>query len=254
MLDTRMIYTCAYWTKAATLDEAQENKLELTCRKLELERGMKVLDIGCGWGGFAKYAAERFGVSVTGLTVSAEQAKSARELCRGLPVEIRLLDYRQFHGQFDRVVSLGMFEHVGYKSYRVYMEKASRYLKDNGLFLLHTIGTNISSKWNDPWIDHYIFPGSLLPSIQQIGKAIEGLFVMEDWHNFGADYDKTLMAWHQNFVNHWDDLKGRYDEIFFRMWKYYLLSCAGAFRARKNQLWQIVLSKKGVPGGYVSLR
>jgi cyclopropane-fatty-acyl-phospholipid synthase len=219
-----------------------------------LERGMKVLDIGCGWGGFAKYAAERFGVSVTGLTVSAEQAKSARELCRGLPVEIRLLDYRQFHGQFDRVVSLGMFEHVGYKSYRVYMEKASRYLKDNGLFLLHTIGTNISSKWNDPWIDHYIFPGSLLPSIQQIGKAIEGLFVMEDWHNFGAYYDKTLMAWFANFDAAWPKLQERYGDRFYRMWKYYLLSCAGTFRARRIQLWQVVLSPKGVIKGYNSVR
>lgn len=254
MLDNRMIYTCAYWKNATTLDEAQEQKLKLTCEKLELNPGMTILDIGCGWGGFAKYAAERYGARVTGITVSEEQANAAKKICKGLPVHIKLLDYRQLEGQYDRVVSLGMFEHVGYKNYRVYMEKVNEYLKTDGLFLLHTIGTNVSSTWNDPWIEKYIFPGSLLPSIQQIGKAIEGLFVMEDWHNFGSDYDKTLLAWYKNFVDQWEHLKQKYDESFYRMWEYYLLSCAGAFRARKNQLWQIVLSKQGLRGGYISLR
>jgi len=250
MLDKRLVYTCAYWKDATTLNDAQEQKLDLTCRKLNLQPGMKVLDVGCGWGSFARYAAEKYGVHVTGITVAEEQVKLARELCRDLPVEIELLDYRQVNKKFDRIVSLGMFEHVGYKNYRIYMTIMNHCLNDDGLFLLHTIGGNNTSTWTDPWIDKFIFPGTLLPSILQIGKAIEGLFVMEDWHNFSADYDKTLLAWHKNFVAHWEDLKHIYDDAFYRMWNYYLLSCAGSFRARKNQLWQIVLSKNGVAGGY----
>jgi len=254
MLDKRMAYTCAYWKDAVTLDEAQEKKLDLTCRKLNLQPGMHVLDIGCGWGSFAKYAAENFGVKVTGVTVSADQVELGRKMCEGLPVEIKLMDYRMLQGKFDHVVSLGMFEHVGYKNYRRYMRIVHDCLKDDGLFLLHTIGGNTSGTFTDPWIDKYIFPDSMLPSIKQIGQAIEGIFVMEDWHNFSAYYDKTLVAWHDNFVNNWNGLKEHYDEKFFRMWKYYLLMCAGSFRARKNQLWQIVLSKKGIPGGYISIR
>ncbi|MBS1518336.1 MAG: cyclopropane fatty acyl phospholipid synthase [Bacteroidetes bacterium] len=254
MLDKRLVYSCGYWKNAASLDEAQENKLDLTCRKLSLKPGMRVLDIGCGWGSFAKYAAENYSVNVTGITVSKEQAEYGRKICSGLPVDIRLMDYRDLNEKFDCIVSIGMFEHVGYKNYRTYMEVADNCLKDNGMFLLHTIGSNDSGKFNDPWFTKYIFPGSMLPSIAQIGRAVEGLFVMEDLHNFGTDYDRTLMAWHKNFINNWDVIKDRYDETFFRMWKYYLLSCAGSFRARKNQLWQIVLSKKGIPGGYTSIR
>jgi cyclopropane-fatty-acyl-phospholipid synthase len=254
MLDKRMVYTCAYWKGATSLDKAQENKLDLTCRKLNINPGDHVLDIGCGWGSFAKFAAENYGARVTGITVSDEQVKMGNQNCKGLPVEIKLMDYRELEGKYDHVVSLGMFEHVGYKNYSAFMKVVSRCLKDDGLFLLHTIGSNTSSTWTDPWIEKYIFPGSLLPSIQQIGNAIEGIFVMEDWHNFSADYDKTLLAWHANFENHWPILKGKYDEKFHRMWDYYLLTCAGSFRARKNQLWQIVLSKNGVKGGYQSVR
>lgn len=254
MLDKRMVYTCGYWKNAKNLDEAQEAKLDLVCRKLNLKEGQKVLDIGCGWGSFAKYAAERYGVSVVGITVSKEQAELGSEMCRGRPVEIRLQDYRDLNGQFDHIVSLGMFEHVCYKNYRTYMKIANRCLKDNGLFLLHTIGGNRSVVVSDPWIDKYIFPDSMLPSIKQISASVEDLFVMEDWHNFGYDYDKTLMAWYINFENNWDNIKSNYDERFYQMWKYYLLSCAGSFRSRKNQLWQIVLSKKGVFAGYKSIR
>ncbi len=255
MLDKRMNYSCAYWKDASNLDEAQENKLELICRKLYLKPEMKILDIGCGWGAFAKYAAEKYGVSVVGITVSKEQSKLAAELCKGLPVEIRLQDYRDVNEKFDRIVSIGMFEHVGYKNYRKYFEIAANNLNENGLFLLHTIGEVRSVKSTDLWTHKYIFPNGMLPSIAQIAKAVEGLFVVEDLHNFGADYDKTLMAWFENFNRNWDRLKDKYGERFYRMWKYFLLSSAGAFRARnKNQLWQIVLSKKGVPGGYVSIR
>ncbi|HUY05380.1 MAG TPA: cyclopropane fatty acyl phospholipid synthase [Candidatus Paceibacterota bacterium] len=254
MLDKRMVYTCGYWKDAKTLDEAQEAKLDLVCRKIGLEKGDRVLDIGCGWGSFAKYAAERYGASVVGITISKEQAVLARERCQGLPVEIRVQDYRDLDETFDHIVSLGMFEHVGVKNYRTYFEVARRCLKPDGLFLLHTIGGNVSRRTSDPWINTYIFPGGVLPSAAQIGKASEGLFVMEDWHNFGSDYDKTLMAWFENFDAAWPKLRAKYGDRFYRMWKYYLLTCAGAFRARETQLWQIVLSPNGIPGGYRSVR
>ncbi len=250
MLDDRMIYSCGYWKNADNLDKAQQNKLEMTCRKLHLEAGQQVLDIGCGWGGTARYMAEHYGVNVVGVTISVAQAEMAREHCRGLPVDIRLMDYRDLDGYFDRIVSIGMFEHVGPKNYRTYFRKASELLKDDGLFLLHTIGGNTPAERTDPWIERYIFPNGVIPSSQQITTAFEGYFVLEDWHNFGPHYDKTLMAWHENFNNAWPLLSQNYDERFRRMWNYYLISCAASFRARKNQLWQIVLSKRGLPGGW----
>ena len=270
MLDKRMVYTCGYWSspstssghRAMTLDEAQEAKLDLVCRKIGLKSGDRILDIGCGWGSFAKFVAEKYGASVVGVTVSKEQAVLARERCNGLPVEIRVCDYREVVEQFDHIVSLGMFEHVGYKNYRTYFEVANRCLKDDGFFLLHTIGNNVSAVAGELWTEKYIFPNCMLPSVAQIGKATEGLFVMEDWHNFGTDYDKTLMAWFKNFDTWWlapsdvegPKLKEKYGERFYRMWKYYLLTCAGSFRAREIELWQIVLSKNGVSGGYQSVR
>jgi cyclopropane-fatty-acyl-phospholipid synthase len=250
MLDKRMIYSCGFWETASTLDGAQEAKLDLVCRKLYLQPGMRVLDIGCGWGGTADFAAERYGVEVVGITVSEQQAKCAKELCRGLPVDIRLQDYRDIEGTFDRILSIGMFEHVGYKNHRAFMHKVKSLLKPEGLFLLQTIGANNSAIKTDPWMERYIFPNSVLPSPKQICCAIEGLFVLEDWHSFGGDYDKTLLHWFRNFREGWDTLKDNYDDRFYRMWTYYLLSCAGSFRARSNQLWQLVLSPQGLPGGY----
>jgi cyclopropane-fatty-acyl-phospholipid synthase len=254
MLDKRLTYTCGYWKDATNLDEAQDAKLDLICRKLGLKSGDRVLDIGCGWGSFAKFAAEKYGAHVVGITISKEQAKLAQELCKDLPVEIRVCDYRDMNEQFDHVVSIGMFEHVGYKNFNTYMKVAAKCLKDDGLFLLHTIGRNDTGFHTNPWIEKYIFPNGLLPSIKQIGSAIENVFVMEDWHSFGPYYDTTLMAWNENFEKAWPELKGAYEERFKRMWNYYLLSCAGAFRARDVQLWQVVLSKKGVEGGYTSVR
>lgn len=255
MLDKRMNYSCAYWKNASNLDEAQENKLKLICEKLYLKPGMRVLDIGCGWSAFGKYAAEKYRVEVVGITVSKEQVSLGKELCRGLPVEIRLMDYRDLNEEFDRIVSVGMIEHVGYKNYRTYFKIAEKCLNEDGLFLLHTIGEVRSVKNTDAWTHKYIFPNGMLPSVAQLAKAVEGLFVIEDLHNFGADYDKTLLAWFNNFNNNWYKLKDKYGERFYRMWKYFLLSSAGAFRARnKNQLWQIVLSKNGIPGGYVAVR
>lgn len=254
MLDKNMVYSCAYWKEATNLDEAQEAKLDLICRKLYLQPGMKVLDIGCGWGGFAAYAANKYGAEVVGVTVSKEQCEWAQERCKGLPVEIRMEDYRMTKGGFDRIVSVGQFEHVGYKNYAMYMTHVGHLLKPNGLFLLHTIGSNVSARFGEPWMEKYIFPNSMTPSCAQIGKSVENRFVIEDWHNFGADYDKTLMAWYNNFENYWKNHAEKYGEKFYRMWRFYLLSCAGAFRARSVQLWQIVLSKEGVPGGYYSIR
>lgn len=254
MLDKSMAYSCGYWKNATTLDEAQEAKFDLICRKLGFQPGMDVLDIGCGWGGFAKYAAEKYGVHVVGITLSTNQATYAQEICKGLPVEIRVEDYRDIKGTFDRVVEIGMFEHVGAKNYREFFEIAHRVLRPNGMLMLHTIGSNESSCGGDPWLNKYIFPNGHLPSISQIGKSIEKLFVMEDWHNFGPHYDKTLMAWHENFVKNWDKIKDVYGDRFFRMWKYYLLSCAGGFRSRGIQLWQVVLSKNGLQTSYEAAR
>lgn len=255
MLDPRLVYTCGYWEQARDLAEAQRDKLDLVCQKVRLRPGMRVLDIGCGWGGFVRYAAQRYGVSVVGVTVSKEQAKYARDVCKDLPVDIRVQDYRELDGPFDAIVSIGMFEHVGYKNYRTYMEVVRRCLEPDGLFLLHTIGNCRSVHRTDPWMEKYIFKNGMLPSLKQIFTASEGLFnVVEDVHNFGAYYDPTLMAWNENFQAAWPDLKARYSGRFKRMWEYYLLACAGSFRARRNQLWQIVFSPQGVAGGYHSVR
>lgn len=254
MLDKRMVYTCGYWKDANNLDDAQEAKLDLVCRKIGLQKGDRVLDIGCGWGSWAKFAAERYSAQVVGITVSKEQVELGNKRCAGLPVEIRLQDYRDVNEKFDHIISLGMFEHVGAKNIRTYFETAKRCLKPEGLFLLHTIGSLSSAPTTDPWIEKYIFPNSMLPSVKQIAEGYEGLFVMEDWHNFGKYYEDTLLAWHRNFESSWPEIKHNYNDRFYRMWRYYLLSCAGLFRARKAQLWQIVLSPKGVNGGYNSIR
>jgi len=254
MLDDRMVYSCGYWRRADTLDEAQEAKLDLICRKLGLEPGMRVLDIGCGWGSFAQYAAAEYGAEVVGITISEEQVDLARERCADLPVEIRLQDYREVDASFDCVVSIGMFEHVGHKNHRTYMETVRRCLKEGGLSMLHTIGSADSTRVTDPWIEKYIFPNGLIPSARQVTEAAGDLFVIEDWHNFGPDYDRTLMAWAERFESNWEVLSDCYSERFYRMWRYYLYQCAGAFRARRNQLWQIVLSPEGIDGRYVSTR
>ena len=260
-LDPYNQYTCAYFKNTDSLDKAQEQKLELICRKLNISSNDKVLDIGCGWGGFAKFAAERFGCFVTGISISSEQIQFAREFCKGLPVTILEMDYRDlmhssYERQFDKVLICGMIEHVGYKNYHQLMKVVKHCLRDDGLFLLQTIGRNVSSTTTElnPWLAKYIFPNSMLPSLNQLTAAIEGLFVIEDVHNFRAHYDKTLMAWSNNFETNWPRIQSRYDERFYRMWRYYLLACAGGFRAHDTHLWQIVLSKEGVAGGYESIR
>ncbi|MGF1547103.1 MAG: cyclopropane fatty acyl phospholipid synthase [Thiotrichales bacterium] len=250
MLDPRLVYSCGYWRDATTLAEAQTAKLALVSQKLGLQPGMRVLDIGCGWGSSAHFMAERYGVAVVGLTVSTPQAEYARERCAGLPVEIRVQDYRETTGAYDAIVSVGMFEHVGSKNYRTYMEVVERCLAGDGLCLLHTLGKLDSREVVDPWIERYIFPNSELPAMTQLATALEGLLVIEDIENIGADYDPTLMAWYANFERAWPQFSAQYGERFHRMWRYYLLSCAGAARARAIQVWQVVLSRRGLSGGY----
>jgi len=245
MLDRLMNYSCAYWQNANSLEAAQEAKLDLICRKLQLQGGMSVLDVGCGWGGFARFAAERYKVRVVGTTVSKEQLKLATVLCKDLAITLKLQDYRETAGPFDRVVSIGMIEHVGYKNYRTFMQVIDRCLKPEGLALIQTIGADTSSNTSNPWTQKYIFPNGMIPSIAQLAKAMEGLFVIEDLHNIGPHYDPTLMAWYQNFNRAWPRLKDKYGERFYRMWRFYLLSSAGGFRARNCQVWQLVLARKG---------
>ncbi|MDX1809770.1 MAG: cyclopropane fatty acyl phospholipid synthase [Sulfurospirillaceae bacterium] len=251
MLDKRLVYTCGYWDSfqdldaAKNLDEAQEHKLDMICRKIGLKEGDEVLDIGCGWGSFMHYAAEKYGARCVGISISKEQIKYGNETKGDLPIEFRLQDYRELDEKFDHIVSIGMFEHVGYKNYKNFMSIVSKNLKEDGLFLLHTIGSNVSVKYTDPWIDKYIFPNSMLPSATQIAKAAENIFVIEDWHNFGPQYDYTLMQWYENFKRAWPEISNKYDLRFYKMWEYYLLSSAATFRSRINQVWQILFSKHG---------
>ncbi len=246
-LDPYNQYSCAFFNGTDSLEEAQRNKLDLIANKLGVRDEDHVLDIGFGWGGLAKYLAEKYNCTVTGINISQEQINFAKEYCKDLPVRILHCDYRDIEDSFDKIVSVGMFEHVGRKNYAEFMQVAHRCLKDDGTFLLHTIGANECQFDSDPWITKYIFPNGMLPGLAQIMKAIEGRFVLEDLHNLGPQYDKTLMAWNRNFQKAWPTLKSSYDERFKRMWEYYLLSCAGAFRARSNQLWQLVLTKYGTP-------
>ncbi len=244
-LDPYNQYSCAYFKKTTDLDIAQELKLDLICRKLQLKQGDKVLDIGCGWGGFAKFAAERYKCEITGITLSNNQYEYAQSFCKELPIKILKQDYRDLSGSYDKVVSIGMIEHVGYKNYNNLFKKVHDILKPEGIFVLQTIGGNLPKKQIDPWINRYIFPNAMIPSISQLSAAYEKLFNMEDLHNMGPHYDLTLMSWFKNFHNNWSKIKVNYDDQFYRMWKYYLLTCAGAFRSRHLQLWQFIFTKNG---------
>lgn len=254
MLGPTMNYSCGYWRNADTLDEAQKAKMDLIARKLYLEPGMTVLDIGCGWGSLARWLSENYRVNVSAITVSSEQYAWATARDKAGDINWILDDYRNLEGSFDRIVSVGMFEHVGYKNYAEFMNKTRQLLKDDGLFLLHTIGSNYQKRGTDPWINKYIFPNGMIPSEENVTRAFSELYIMEDWQNFGACYDRTLMAWNKRFEKGFGERKFHAPERARRMFRYYLLSCAGAFRARDLQLWQIVLSPHGVPGGYVSIR
>lgn len=254
MLDSELNYSCGYWKNAETLEQAQLAKLGLTCKKLYLQPGMKVLDIGCGWGAFAKYAAKNYGVEVVGVTISRSQAEWGQENCSGLAVDIRLQDYRAIKEKFDRIVSIGMFEHVGCKNYTTFMKTVNKCMHQDGLFLLHTIGMNTPDHGVDEWVVKYIFPNAMLPTTAEIASASSGLFTLEDWHNFGSDYYTTLKAWHDKLNRNWQQISYKYDERFKRMFDYFLMYFAGGFRAKHIQLWQIVFSKKSRSQDYLSLR
>lgn len=246
MLGQSLQYSCAYWQGAKTLDEAQDHKLRLICNKLGLKSGMNVLELGGGFGGLAHFMAAEYGCSVVSYNISNEPVRYARNLCAGLPVRFEERDYREAVSEserFDRVVSVGACEHIGHKNLARFIEVAQRNLNPHALFLLHTIGSNDSNTSTDAWFDKYIFSHGLIPSIAQLGRAMEGLWVLEDLQNIGSDYDRTLLSWWQNFNRAWPGLKSKYGERFYRMWKFYLMSSAGAFRARKLQVWQLVLSK-----------
>ncbi|XP_035707368.1 cyclopropane-fatty-acyl-phospholipid synthase isoform X2 [Folsomia candida] len=254
-LDPSMNYSCGYWKSAKNLTEAQIAKMELIAQKLSLKPGMTVLDIGCGWGGLCYHLAKNYGVSVVGITISKEQAALAQQRCEGLPVEIRLVDYRDLKEKFDRIVSVGMFEHVGHSNYREFFETSHRCLKDDGIFLLHSIGVNHKDiPCAEPWFHYYIFPNGILPYYKHITDCSEGLFIIEDWQNMGNDYSRTLLAWLENFKKNWPTIEAKYGPRFYRMWNYYLQFSAGSFRSRKFQLWQVVLSKDGIQGGYYAAR
>lgn len=260
MLGDRLVYTCGYWKDAKTLEEAQEAKLDLVARKVGLKEGMRVLDIGGGWGSFAEFVAQ-CGVSVVNITVSKEQVALANERTRGLPVENRLQDYRDVKdGPYDVIVSMGMFEHVCGPNYRRFMEVVHSNLADNGLFLLHTIGSDGRLFSEGSWVTKYIFPHSEIPDTKRLEKSYEGLFERKDWHKFGADYEKTLMEWFKRFDAHWPRLRPLFakdwkdPEVFYRMWKLYLLGSAGSFRAKSLDLWQMVFSKHGIQRDYRIVR
>ncbi len=245
MLGPRMVYTCAYWKNADNLDAAQEAKLDLVCRKIGARPGMRILDLGCGWGGFAAFAAERYGASVVGYTVSREQWAFSQERHAQLPVEIRLDDYRKATGSYDAVVSIGLMEHVGPKNYRAYMDLAARCLAPGGIVFIHTIGGQEPRAQIDPWYHKYIFPNAVIPTLGQLATAMNNLLVVEDVHNIGPDYDHTLMAWWAKFDRAWPTLRARYGDPFYRMWKFYLLTSAAQFRARALNLFQIVATATG---------
>ena len=247
MLDPLMTYSCGYWRQADDLVTAQEHKLRLICEKLQLEPGMRLLDIGCGWGSLAAFACRHYGVEVLGITVSRCQAESIRERLADLPVQVVLCDYRQLPllqaGRFDRIASVGMFEHVGRRNDAAFHRIVHQSLEADGLALLQTIGTACTDHGRDDWIETHVFPGGRLPSASQLCRGLEGLFLIEDWENFGPDYDRTLMAWCRNFEAAWPTLQCDSSADFQRFWRYYLLSCAGFFRSRHGQLWQVVISK-----------
>lgn len=253
MLDPRMVYSCAYWNEADDLASAQEAKLDLICRKLQLEPGMRVLDIGCGWGGFLEYSARTYGVTGLGISPAGQQVNVARSRCRDLPITIEQYDYRQVEGTFDRIVSVGMIEHVGPRNLPEFFRVCDRRLEAGGMMLHHTIGSTVSKHHTDPFFERYIFPGGVVPSLAQMSGAAESSWVIEDVHNFGPDYDRTLMAWSANVEAAWPELSA-YDERFRRMWRYYLLSSAAGFRSRNLQLWQVVMRRTGRAPSYTAVR
>jgi len=252
MLDESMSYTSGYWARAQTLAEAQEAKLDLICKKLNLQRGQRVLDIGCGWGNFAQFAATRYGARVTGVTVSKEQAALAREHCQGLPVDIRMQDYRAVEGTFDHVVSIEMIEAVGRKNIPAFYKTVDRVLADGGRSVIQAISGDTLSRTSDRgldqyilWLLRYIFPDGYLPKARELIPSRGTNLQVDGWQRLTDDYPQTLRAWARRFNDNWDRLKDSYDEAFRRRWNFYLFGCAAAFRAGLVNVSQVVYRKHG---------
>lgn len=268
MLDPDLNYSCGYWKNLGNpqtawkiprnLRKAQQAKLAHVCRKLLLKKGLRILDIGCGWGNVLAYATTHFGVRATGVTLSKRQASYIKNHMKGHAIKILSEDFREIeHVLYDRIVSIEMIEHLTYRYYALYFKKVASLLKSDGVFLLQTIGANKTKYANDPWVEKYIFPNTHIPSLAQIAKEVENLFVVEEVENFGAYYYPTLMSWFRNFHKNWKRLaimnNEKYNDRFYRMWKFYLLASAGCFKAGKLQLWQIVFSKRNTLGVYPAL-
>ena len=251
-LDGDQQYSCAYFERPdQSLDDAQLAKKRHLAAKLRIARGAKALDIGCGWGGLALYLAEVASAQVTGITLSQEQYQHARNRAheRGRrDVEFRLLDYRDVEGQFDRIVSVGMFEHVGVGFYDVFFNQCAKLLADDGIALLHTIGRYSPPGITNPWIAKYIFPGGYIPALSEVLRAIEraGLIVT-DVEILQLHYAETLKAWRERFLAHRDEVVRLYDRRFVRMWEFYLACSEMAFRLGEMVVFQVQMAKhKGV--------
>ncbi len=250
MLDTSMSYTSGYWASADTLEQAQEAKLDLICRKLNLQPGQHILDIGCGWGNFAEHAARNYGTRVTGVTVSKEQAEFARKRCENLPVDIRLQDYREVDELFDHVVSIEMIEAVGRKNLPNYYSVVDRCLSEGGLFALQVISGNTLTRTSDRRLDQYIlwlvrniFPDGYLPRADELVPPRKTALRIVDWHRYDDDYNQTLLAWAARFNENWSQIADQYDERFYRRWNFYLHGCAAMFRAQLIDVNQLVYTK-----------
>jgi len=250
MLGRTMSYTCAYWKDAKTLEEAQTNKFDLVKRKLELKPGMKVADLGMGWGTAAAYMHEHGAAEVTGVSLSEEQVKWARDNLAKPGLTFIWSDYRDHcdnpavAGTYDRVYSIGMLEHVGFKNYRSFFDCVKRLLKPDGLALIHAIGEPDVVYASDPFLDKYIFPGAVMVPVSAASAAFEKFFILEDFQNFGFDYSLTLHEWDKRSKLYFKDHPGVYTEEFQRMWEYYLKMCEALFHLRINQLYQFVLSPR----------
>ena len=249
-LDTKhRLYSCAYWKEdTKTLEEAQQNKINHIVKKMDIKEGQKVLEVGCGWGGMAFEIAKQIKCEITGISLSKNQIKYCQEKAKELgldnQIKFELMDYREAKGHYDRIYSVGMFEHVGKKFYKTFFKSMNKLLKDDGLFLLHTIGVVDSPSPPNKFINKYIFPGGTCPSFSQIISPIEktGLIV-SDTETLIRHYDKTLESWLERFLNKKKEVKDLFDEKFVKMWEFYMASCAAAFRYRDLVVFQLQIVK-----------
>ena len=255
ILGESMVYSCAYWRDADSLTEAQLAKLDLVCRKLDLQPNDRLLDIGCGWGSLANHAAEHYGCEVVGVSIAAEQVAFAKERFTNPKIRFVCDDYRSLPEYdlkpFDKIASVGMFEHVGTRNYETFMNIVDKQLRTGGRFLLHTI----LGKGQDPWLTKYIFPNGVLCDLQTIMKSVPTSLVLEDLQNLRSDYGKTLHAWYDNLNAAREVDERLQDDRFYRMWRFYLLTSVGGFTAGSRlQVDQMLFTKGGAPETIIAPR